>query len=324
VLARRLASLLPNLAPASVDREAGRLRQLIGELVRDESARVRAAIAEIVKSVADAPRDLILSLARDEEWVVADPVIAASPVLTDEDLVALVTLPPVAATVVAVARRAGISEAVSDAIVATARDDAITCLLANHTAALREATLDVLIAEAGAKHIWHESLVRRPRLSAKAMLALSEVVAAKYLALLSVRADLPPDALTTVRGRLAATPPPPRDQTADACSETALLAALSRQDSERVAGILAAAADLTADIVALASLRRDKRALVSVAWKGGFSADTALRVQIDFGQIPPAVALAPKAGRYPLPEDDMAWRVDCLKRDARSRKQPLY
>jgi uncharacterized protein (DUF2336 family) len=132
------------------------------------------------------------SLAQDAELSVCEPVIRWSPLLNTEDLLALLTKPPAAGIVLAVARRARLEPAVSDAIAGTADTVAIRALLDNPLAQIREATLDALVARSTDHPDWHEPLVRRPSLPPRAAKMLSEIVSAHLLAELATRADLPP------------------------------------------------------------------------------------------------------------------------------------
>ena len=175
LLARKLANLLPSLPDAERDRLQQHALQVLAALVEDEAVRVRAAIADVVKDMPQAPRDLILRLAHDSAVPVSEPVIRLSPLLTTEDLLALLGAAPHAATAAAVAARTGLNETLSDAVAATADDTAIGAMLANRSAAIREATLDTLVSRAADRADWHAPLVRRPVLSSAAARALSEM-----------------------------------------------------------------------------------------------------------------------------------------------------
>src|SRR6185312_6062256 len=141
-------------------------------------------------------------LAHDTELPVAEPVIRFSPLLTEQDLLALLTEAPHHATIISVARRPHLNEAVCDRIAATANVSAIRVLLSNQSAAIREATLDALITSA-AEHIeWHEPLVRRPKLPAGSARKLAEIVADHLLEVLANRGDLDAGLLGELRARL--------------------------------------------------------------------------------------------------------------------------
>ena len=141
IIGRKLASLAPDLTEAARERAQQNAMANLTTPVADAALRVRANVAESV-------------------------LMLFSPMLTQEDLVALIASGPPSTTLTAVARRSKISEAVSDALVETADVAAIGALLANHTAQIREVTLDALAAQSEEQTAWQEPLVRRPYLSA--------------------------------------------------------------------------------------------------------------------------------------------------------------
>ncbi|MBC7800805.1 MAG: DUF2336 domain-containing protein, partial [Gemmatimonadaceae bacterium] len=141
LLARKLAQLLPSLTDREATQACVQMMGTLGHLVADAAVQVRAAIAECVKDMPDAPRDLILQLANDTSLPVCDPVIRLSPMLTDTDLVLLLTALPHPEAASSVASRHGLSAAVSDVIAASDDTAAVRALLSNRSAAIREATL---------------------------------------------------------------------------------------------------------------------------------------------------------------------------------------
>lgn len=106
------------------------LRQIVG----DTAVRVRQTFAEAVKDSAALPRYVAIALARDFETV-ALPVLKNSPMLTTADLVALVKLGTVPKQV-AIAERANLPGAVSEAIVEAGQVEAVSALLENLSAEL--------------------------------------------------------------------------------------------------------------------------------------------------------------------------------------------
>ncbi len=225
LLARKLAMLVPCLTETEQSRLNQQTIAALAHLIADTAVRVRAAIAEVVKDMPSAPRALVLRLARDTAIAVSEPVIRLSPLLTQADLLGLLAA-NAPAVALAVARRPDLAEDVADALAATADDAAIRVMLLNHSAQIRESTLDALIARA-ADHVgWHAPLVRRPKLSARAAEALSRIVADTLLGELASRADLPDAVTTELHARLTARlllPPAPQPSAAtptDAASRT--------------------------------------------------------------------------------------------------------
>ena len=90
LLATKLAGLTHGLPDAAQSRMREQALETLTRLVTDEAVRVRSAIADAVKDLPDAPKALILALARDTAVMVAEPVILFSPMLTSEDLLACV------------------------------------------------------------------------------------------------------------------------------------------------------------------------------------------------------------------------------------------
>lgn len=335
LLAQKLVTLLPGLSAADQANVYSETWAALAALVADETVRVRAIIADAVKELPDAPRDLVLRLARDTEISVYEPVIRLSPLLTTEDLLALVAMAPAAGTVLAVARRADLPLAVSDAIAATADTAAIRALLANPSAQIREATLDALVARSADHPDWHEPLVRRPVLPAKAARMLSEIVATHLLAELATRCDLPPALAKELHNRVAARltlGTPLRGARSELTArqavekahaaanrgelgEAALLAAVRRGDARYSAALLALAAGTPFSVVDRVCLLRSAKGLVSLVWKAGFTMRVAVPLQTLLAGLAPNAVLAPgPGGSFPMTVEEMSWQLDFLSR----------
>lgn len=337
-LARKLAPAAGQLA-TSPDRLRRMAFDTLTDLVKDTAVQVRAAIAEAVKDLPDAPRALILQLARDTALPVAEPVLRFSPLLTEADLLALVQDPPAEATLSAIARRPGLAEALSDALVASGDAKAITTLLENRSARIREATLDQLIAHAAARTEWHAPLTRRPALSARAAAQLAALVADTLMREMMARTDLAAatrEALAAaVQRRLSGAAPQQQHQPAEPDAEEAfaearllairgelheplLLAAAAQGEVRRSMALLAAAAGVGYAVVERASTLRSAKGLVSLCWKAGFSMQAAGVVQALLGHIPPArILVAGPGGAFPLAAEEMRWQIDVLMKMGR-------
>lgn len=335
LLARKLANLAPGLPSDAQAALRDQAQETLTALVADEAVRVRAAIAEVVKDMPDAPRAVILRLAQDPSVMVSEPVIRLSPLLGTEDLLALLAGSPPPDTILAVCRRQGIDAAVSDAIAASADSAAIRALLANHSAQIREATLDALIARAVEHVEWHEPLVRRPALSTRSARALSEIVAAHLLEALAARSDLEPKLAEDMRARLAArlsTPGPVADDRvteaalaqaqkmagAGQVTEDKLLEAAERGDAPLVSALLAMAAGLPVSVVDRAATLRSGKGLVSLAWKAGFTMRCAAALQLTLARLSPdALLCSGPGGGFPLAVEEMRWQLEFLERMGR-------
>ncbi len=308
-LGRKLAPRAAALAIAE-DRLGAIAWQALCSLAEDAAVQVRAVIAEELKAMPDLPHGLILRFAGDAAMEVAEPVIRLSPLLSEEDLLALVAAPPVPDTLTAVARRPALSECLSDAIAATADEAAVGALLANPSAAIREQTLDGLIVQAATRIRWQESLVRRPSLPPRAQRALALCVAGHLLEALADRPDLAPDLARRLQDRVEARL---LEGAAEPQAGALFEAAALRGDQAAMARLLAQDASVTLQAVEEAVRLRSARALVSLCWQAGFGLRSAMLAQSVLGQLAPAAALLPGPdGDWPLSTAEMLWQIELL------------
>jgi len=338
LLARKLASLAPELSAGEQDQLRHRAHAILIALVEDEAVRVRSAIADVIKQMPDAPRSLVLRLARDSAVPVSEPVIRFSPLLTPEDLIALLNAPSSATTAIAVARRPHLNSTVADVIAAGDDDTAIRALLDNPSAQIRETALDMLIARAADHEDWHEPLVRRPALPPRSARALSSIVATHLLDVLASRADLEPGVIAELRQRLAQQLADAGPKSGSCCdttteqalaeahrllmrrklSEDAVQDAIQRGNSRLAAALLAVAADVPVALVDRAASLRSAKGLVSLIWKAGFSMKLSGPVQASLAHLPPSAMLTAAAnGGFPLAVEEMRWQLDFLRRIGR-------
>lgn len=346
LLARKLAQLAPSLSDSQRQSWQEETLSTLRLLAQDTALRVRLAITDVVSAMADAPRDLILRLARDHALPVSEPVIRLSPLLTTADLIGLLHAPPHPATARAVAMRAGLDPAVSDEIAQGGDHAAITALLCNQSAAIREATLDALTARTAhdpGQHLqWHEPLARRPELSAQAARALSEFVTADLLEMLTQRAGLSMAQATELRRRLqerrhletSATGAVAASHTvrhldeAEAreqasalrergqLNEAALLDAAARGDERACKAMLAAAAGLAPAVVDHAARLRSAKSMVCLVWAAGFSMRAAGPMQTLLAKLPPEAVQGPApGGGFPFATEAMQWQLKLMKQN---------
>lgn len=334
IIGRKLVSLTPGLSSPDRERVQQDAVANLTALVADAALRVRATIAEAVRDMPDGPRDIILHLARDPSVMVSEPVILFSPMLTAEDLVTLIAARPPSATLTAVARRPRIDASVSDALVETSDVAAITALLANRTAQIREATLDALAAQSEEQTEWQEPLVRRPHLPKRAARILSEIVTTHLLEALAARPDLDPKLSRELRASLdkpaqaafGAVEVVPDDTTAQAAlphairlgqagrlDEPAILDALQRNAIGSATAMLAVKADVPLQVIERAAALRSAKAMVALTWKAGLSMRAAVAVQAMLGRLPPDQVLRPdEGGGFPLPIEELRWQLSFL------------
>jgi len=315
-------------------------------LARDQATRVRQILSEALKSVAHAPPQVIQRLARDAEDVVACPVLEFSPLLSDEDLLEIIASSGVSSRLCAISRRSNLGEVISDAIVQRNDRNAVTELLGNTSAQIREETLDSLIDGSMKETAWQPPLVERPALPSGAVKKLASFVADSLLKKLQSRSDLDQqtaEAVAEVVRRRIEEGSAGREATTDAKSdakadgkadskveagsdmaaEVAKLKKAGKLNSEMVGeAILGGQRDFARHAVAvMASVpvemvdrvlnRRSAKGITALAWKAGCSMRVALQLQTNMGGIPPAKALHARDGSdFPLTPEEMEWQLD--------------
>ncbi len=338
-LARKIETLLPELDADEQAQAHKYLVEVIEILAQDQVTRVRQIIAETLKEVASAPSHVIQRLARDAAEVVACPVLEFSPLLSDQDLLEIIEGGNDSGRLRAISRRQGVGEQVTDAIVATEDEGAITALLDNGSAQIREEALDGLVAAALEISAWHEPLVRRPRLPASAVRKLAGFVASSLLELLKARDDLDRD---TARQVARAVERRIQDEAEEAAKEgagkgietaaddgepaekraqrmfdagelgdQALTRALNGGDRGLVRHGLALRAGLPLSLIDHVLAAHSAKGVTALAWKAGCSMRFASQLQLRLGGIPPNQVLNPRGGTdYPLGDEEMDWQLD--------------
>lgn len=141
-------------------------RQLAQEIfrimVRDAETRVREALSENLKNSPDIPKDVAVSLAEDVATV-ALPVLEYSSVLSDEELIQIVRMQD-GAKQRAIARRADVSEGLSDALVESGDEGAVATLVGNENARISDAAFEKVLDRFGDSEAVQQPLVDRSTL----------------------------------------------------------------------------------------------------------------------------------------------------------------
>jgi uncharacterized protein (DUF2336 family) len=132
-------------------------------LIHEVETSVRRTLAERLAEQPDAPKDLVVTLANCEIEV-AHPILLKSEVLKDPELIEIVQHRTMEHQV-AIAMRPNVSEQVSDALVETDNEEAITTLLSNQSALISNSTMNDLVEQSGQVPGYQGPLVRRHDLS---------------------------------------------------------------------------------------------------------------------------------------------------------------
>jgi hypothetical protein len=343
-LAGKVQQLLPDLKPGEQDAARTRVMQTLEVLAKDTATRIRAVVAETLKDVPDAPADLVRQLARDTELAVASPVLQFSPLLTDADLLEIIRGKHPEGALSAVARRSQVTETISDAIVAVDDIDAVTTLLGNASAQIREETLDLIVDRAPSRPQWHGGLVDRPRLPNSAAIKIAAFVADALSQRLAARPDLDAatkDAVTAeVRKRIAeaaggsdakkrpVADPNWADGPGGGAGETvadkvkrlrrekklddaAVTAAAQNGEKLFVKLALAELGGTRAEAIDKILTARSAKGIIAAVWKAKLKLPTAVAIQQKTLSLPPkSVLTGSKWDGWPLTEEELKWQLE--------------
>ena len=326
-LAEKIGRIMPGLSPSELDKVREVTHQVLEQLAHDQAVRVRRILSETLKDIAHAPPDVIKRLARDVELVVCAPVLAHSPVLSDDDLLEIISSVPVKGALSAISTRIGISEDVTDALFNADDEDAIGIMLGNTSAQIREDTLDRIVDRAETVKSWHDPLAARPKLSRKTVLRLAEFVAENLLDTLKNRTDIDAETAAAVheefsrrmeaaertRARDEGGPPGERARMLFKKGELSDILVREAAQSGEVefvkaalnlkSGLALAVMDKIFDIASV-------KGVVALCWKAGLSMPTAVVIQKRIALIPPREVQGSIDGDYPFNDEEMTWQLE--------------
>ena len=147
------------------DQDRAIMLDIIRRLIHDVEKSVRQTLAEHLATRADAPEDLIVTLANDEIGV-AYPILVKSDVLKDPELIEIVQHRAMEHQV-AIALRSSISEQLSDTLVETDSEEVVTTLLSNKGAAISNSTMNHLVEQSTEVPGYQGPLVHRHDLTSE-------------------------------------------------------------------------------------------------------------------------------------------------------------
>ncbi len=147
------------------EREGLIAEQIFRLLMRDAERLVRGALAMRLKANPGVPRDIVLHLANDHHEV-ATPVLSASSVLSDADLIQMIESTQEIIKLNAIAGRPLVSSRLSDALIDTRYPEVISSLLANDGASISETSLSSICSEFAAEESVMMAMAARAHLPA--------------------------------------------------------------------------------------------------------------------------------------------------------------
>lgn len=141
------------------DRESALFDEVLQMVAAEMQDGVLAELAEVFADAPDAPVGLMRDLA-NHAYPIAGPVLQRSQVLDDQTLLQIVSYQS-QAHIKAVAERATVSEAVSDAIVKLGDDHALNALIRNDGAKISRTSMESAVDRARRNVALHEGVVLR-------------------------------------------------------------------------------------------------------------------------------------------------------------------
>lgn len=328
-LAYKIGRLIPSLSV----HETANLREYaieaLEKLAEDQVPRVRQIIAEEIKEAVNIPVEVVRKLANDLEVSVAGPVLEFSPLLSDDDLLEVIACGQVTGALDFIARRDSVSPDVSDAVVATLDVSAVSNLLNNESAQIREDTLDFIIDNAADVEAWHEPVAMRSELSLRAMRRIAGFVAFSILADLSSRSDIDVETQAflkkKVRSRIEAEETLEADLVDDANKAMADVRQAYREGRLDVGFVseaiecgqrnvivesLSVLSDLSHDRVERILRSKDGKPIAAAVWKAGLPMRVALDIQRLIAHVPPhAMVMARNGVDFSLSDDEMEMQL---------------
>ncbi len=348
-LASRFLNLAPNLNEESLSCLWKVTHKALRVLARDQVVRVRQAMAEALKGYVSAPHDIINVLAHDLETIVSAPVLEMSPVLSNEDLLEIISQGTAGDNLMAISRRSTVSPSLSDAIVKTDNAEAIAELLYNQSAQIREETLDVLIDRAPEFKFWHSPLVSRPVLPSGAPQRLALFIADSLIEKLKDRNDIDSQVLAEITdimqerfGDNKSEPdrifvganlfdflqaPLPmfranRLVAQGVLDEGEIMQSLQAGDFPSVLAALVALTGIDGAVVKRIFKEQNAKAIVALVWRAGLSPELMIDLQRQVARLSPNHVIKPLIGQgqphhdtvspgleFPISHKEMDWNI---------------
>jgi uncharacterized protein (DUF2336 family) len=158
---QRITSLFLNGAGQFGDAHVDLFDDVFGRLIEEIESKARAELANRLAPVENAPKKLMLTLARDDDIAVAGPVLKLAPRLQEADLVDLAQTKS-QAHLQAISTRQMLGEAVTDVLVRRGDRDVARNVAANRGARISETGFFRLIKRAESDGVLAEQVGLRP------------------------------------------------------------------------------------------------------------------------------------------------------------------
>jgi uncharacterized protein (DUF2336 family) len=323
-LARKIGQLLPNLPPDYTKHMRDLTIATLERLARDTLPRVRQALAEEIKALDCVPPRVVKALARDIESVAA-PILEYSPLLSDSDLIEIISSAQAAFALVAIAKRRPLRASVTDAI-ATALDvPAVATMLMNSSAKIRHQTLDKIAQHAERVKDWQEPLVLRDELPQRVIRRLAGFVSKAMIETLAARHHLDEKTRHHLKEKLrlrfeqsdpkkSGRPDLVALKKAGKLDDAFVESAVEHGSRDVVMASLVLLAGITPETVAKIFQTGSAKAVTAAVWRAGLSMRIAFKIQTLILRLPSDELLPARDGiRFPMGEQEMLWHLEYFR-----------
>lgn len=325
-LARKICKLLPSLTGDDADNLREQTIETLEVLASDQLPSIRAILSKSLKDTLEAPKHVILALAKDVEEIVASPVLEYSPLLSETDLLEIIATGVAKGALPAIARRDGIGEEISDAIAASLEVPAVAALLTNSSARVREETLDQIINQAESVEALHEPMTMRVDLSIRAMRRIASFVGASLVEKLVLKNNLSPELekelKKSVKNLIDETEDfsEPQEDIGEAraeeffsagrLDEKALADAIAGKELSFIHNGLSLMTGVEVAKVRAIINSRNGKVITSLCWKAKVSMRLALKMQTEVAHVTHQNLVNAKDGvEYPFTDEEMDWQL---------------
>jgi uncharacterized protein (DUF2336 family) len=328
-LARKIGQLLPNLPAEYTKRMRDLTIETLERLARDTLPRVRRALAEEIKALDCVPQRVIKALAHDIESVAA-PILEYSPLLTDNDLIEIISSAQASFALVAIAKRRLLRPSVAEAI-ATALDvPAVAAMLLNSSARIRHQTLEKIAQQAERIKDWQEPLVLRDDLSQRVIRRLAVFVSKSLIETLAAKHNLDEKTRRHLKEQLRKRVEG-GDPRSDAPSTKAIVdlvalkkagklddsfveSAIEHGARDTVIAALVLLTGIAPDVVTRIFQSGSGKAVTALVWRAGLTMRLAFKLQTLMLRLPSTETLPARDGvHFPMGEHEMLWHLNLFR-----------
>lgn len=324
-LARKIARILPDLPESQKNQVREKTLEILEVLAEDQLSEVRRILSEELKKSSKIPHKIAKKLASDKDLMVCGPMLEYSPLLSDADLKEIIAVTTVEGALTTIAARDSLSEELSHCIVTSLEIPAVSTLLANENAQIREETLDLIIQQAHEVKEWHEPLATRPNLSIRAIKRIAGFVASslvnKMIESHKLEQTLADDLLSRVRQRINQAGVGDEDEQTlvvqardlfekGVVDDDFIQNAIKNKQRELVIQCLILLSSMPSESVRKILASKKGKRVVALAWRADLSMRSALDIQQNIAFIAPEQFLNAKNGTdFPHSVSEMEYEL---------------